>query len=502
MPTGGIDIAAIAAAAESAAASVGAGLTAAGSAIGGGLGALGVGAETAGAIGTGLVDAGVGAGLGATEAAITGGNPATGAELGGITGGAIGGVGPVVGNALGSTTLGDALAGAAGGAVGGAATGGNVIQSTLGGAASGAVAGQLSGSSSSSPTTGANVSAGGGAAPPGVAVNPDVSAPAPAPTDVTTANQFPTGVNGQGSAFNTSVSDAIAPSSVTPASPAQDTGSFSTQGQTTVGSAGPMSTPPGANSPQGSFLNSINSASDAGSSTTLPGGQSGTSGNISGSGNITGNASDNISGGGTSGAGADAAKPSAFSTAIDNPTRDNIGKALGANAGLLTSGAGLGKDIITALTPDPNAKALSAEAKQLQQLGTQNASYLQSGTLPAGQQALVNQTTQAALAAIRSRYAAMGMSGSSAEAQDLQNAMVNAQTSASNLAMQLMQQGVSELGASSQIYNDIIKNTMAQDEQFASAFTNLASQAGGGGSGETTTGKNSITLNIPKTGGA
>ena len=57
----------------------------------------------------------------------------------------------------------------------------------------------------------------------------------------------------------------------------------------------------------------------------------------------------------------------------------------------------------------------------------------------------------------------------------------NAQAQGTNIAMQLMQQGASETGMADQIYQNIMSDSMKNDQAFSSAFTNLAGAVGGGG---------------------
>jgi hypothetical protein len=190
-------------------------------------------------------------------------------------------------------------------------------------------------------------------------------------------------------------------------------------------------------------------------------------------------------------AGATAPKPNSISQLFGSGpdqglTFGNVGNALGANAGLLVSGAGLANDISTALSgPPKGTNQLTQEAQQLQAQAATNEGYLSSGTLPPGVQAGINQATQSAIAAVKSRYASEGMSGSSAEQQDIQSIQTNAAVNGSNIAMQLLNSGVSEAGLSANIYQGLIQNTMASDQAFSSAFTGLALAAGGGGGGAT-----------------
>ena len=102
---------------------------------------VGVGATTAGIIGSAAVTGLEGAALGAGTSALTGGKPLKGAEMG-FLGGAGAGLGPAIGSGLGiGTTAGSALGGAAGGALGGAATGTNPLTGALMGGAAGALGG-------------------------------------------------------------------------------------------------------------------------------------------------------------------------------------------------------------------------------------------------------------------------------------------------------------------------------------------------------------------------
>lgn len=431
---------------------------------------LGIGAlltEGLGATAGGLIaDAGAGALIGGTldaaGNAITGGDPLKGFEQGAIGGGAIG-LGPAVGGALGiGETAGGALLGAAGGALGSGVTGGNPLLGAAEGGVAGGISGALSGPSSSAPTTG-GVS--------GVTPAPASISGAPAGGDVTlqSVGDFPTGVNGASTG---------APSLSGPPTG----GGGDLPGTYTVGGS-----PGGASSyaPGGSnFVSQGDSNISAGSGGNISGGGqpiSGATGNsvaIPGAG-TTGN---NISGAG----GGTATGQSSISTALSNPTFGNIGKALGSNAGLLTSGAGLLNDVVNS-GPIPGEKNLKNEADQLSGQGQQLQSYLNTATLPPGVQGGINQALHSATAAIKSKYASMGMSGSSAEQQDLANAQASAATQGANIAMNLLNQGVSETQLSGQIYQELIQNTLASDKSFAESLTNLGSAVGGGGGGQSIT---------------
>ena len=420
-------------------------------------------------------------GLGAITGGIRGGplGAFEGGALGGITGGATAGFGPVVGDALGiGTTGGGALVGASLGAGGSALTKGNPLVGAAEGGVSGAISGAQSGSpgatsAGGTPTGGGTGSAGGGAAPAGV-TGSGGDATFADPSQYGGSTPVPQG----GSNLNTSLDTALSPAS----NGAGDVGPGPISQLGTSGGGGPNTTSVAPTSdlaqPNTSGLVSPSSAPNPSGGNMVT--------RLFGSGE-SGSAFPTSDASATGAAGN--AGPSAFSTAVDTPTWGNIGTALSKNAGLLTAGAGFGNDIISALGgPPKGTNQLNSEAAQLENLATQNENYLKTGTLPPGVQAGLNQATQSAIAAIKSKYASMGMSGSSAEQQDIQSVTTNAQVQGANIAMNLMQQGASEAGLSSQIYSELIKNTMARDQIFSSAFTNLASVVGGDGSGGKTKG--------------
>ena len=135
--------------------------------------------------------------------------------------------------------------------------------------------------------------------------------------------------------------------------------------------------------------------------------------------------------------------------------------------------------------------ALKSEASQLSRQGGQLQSYLANGTLPPGVQAGITQAADAQKASIRSRYAASGSSGSSAEAADLAAVDQQAQAQGAQIAMQLLTSGISESGLASGIYENIANQSLQEDKDLGSAFGSLASALSGGGG---TTNKGTITF--------
>lgn len=194
--------------------------------------------------------------------------------------------------------------------------------------------------------------------------------------------------------------------------------------------------------------------------------------------------------------------------------------------GLATSVGGLGYDLLNKSSSLPGQANLNQIASTLQQgqagvagnianegsiaSGLSNegnllSSYIQTGQLPAGVQQSIDQASAAAEASIKSRYAAMGASGSSAEAQDLANVRFLAQSQGSTIALQLLQQGTSdtteaasitnamvsqgvqETGLSDQIYTELLNLATQQNAQLGTALAGFATSLARVGSPSTIT---------------
>lgn len=386
--------------------------------------------------------AGVGEGAlgGGALSAITGGDIGKGALGGALTGGFIPVGGELLGGTLG-TTAADALGGAAGGALGGVATGQKPLTGALEGAAGGALTGALSSSGTPSTTSaapGAGASAAGSAAPTGI--TPDVGLPS---QDLSSVGSAATGGANVGS-----------------------------------GTVGTQSLPAG-------IGNNLTSefAQAAGGAPTLS----------------TSSLDRLAAGGGASGAGSvggsvAAATPSSVSQFLSDRSLSNAGNIITSNPGAAISAAGLGLDVLKGSKTSGAEKNIQAEASQLGQQGNQLEGYLQSGSLPPGLQAGINQASESAKATIRSQYASRGMSGSSAEQQDLAAVDQRAQAQGAQMAMQLLNTGISETGMASQLYTQLLNQATARDQQLGSAISNFAQAAAGGGQA----GRGGITINYPQ----
>jgi hypothetical protein len=201
-----------------------------------------------------------------------------------------------------------------------------------------------------------------------------------------------------------------------------------------------------------------------------------------------------VSGGGTASSlaapnPAAAAKPGFF----DSPSGWIQTAALGA------AGAGLGLNLLKAGTPPPGTGPLTnvagAGAQTFQQqaaTGSQLQTYLANGTLPAPQQAQIDQMVQAQKAKIISTYAARGQStqpgSNSALDQDLAAIDQQGLVMAANMETQLfqagqsaLQTGLNGLGISQQAYTTLANMSQAQNTQLNTAIGNFAGAAAGKG---------------------
>lgn len=461
-----------------------------GEAVTAGLTALGAG-ESAGAISSVLAPALIGgaggAALGGVEGAVTGGNVGQdilhGAEGGALTGGGIGLGGNLLGSSIGAVGA-DALGGAAGGALGGKLTGGNPLTGALEGGVSGGIAGALSGAPASTGAApaggGPGAGAGGLAPPPGI--TPDTGLPN---FDTSSLDNTVKGLQNTGS-ISTSVPESSVGQSFEGTSvPGEiNTGSLSSVGSSLTNSSNVGS----------GTVGSQNLSSGIGSGLTPQFAQG-----IGGAPSLNSGGIDALASGGAgssslASAASEAAKaPTSFDNFLDKPRVGTAFDVVKANPGAAISAAGLGLDALKGNQVSGAEKNLQAEAGGLAGQGQQLEGYLQSGNLPPGLQQGITQASDSAKATIRSQYAARGMSGSSAEQQDLAAVDERAQAQGAQMAMQLLQTGISETGMASGLYEQLLNQNLANDKGLSSAIANFATAASGGGQ----SGRGGVTINYP-----
>jgi hypothetical protein len=146
---------------------------------------------------------------------------------------------------------------------------------------------------------------------------------------------------------------------------------------------------------------------------------------------------------------------------------------LGKNPMALASTGMMGMNMLKGNQQPAYLKDLQGLASHDRSQGQLMESYLQSGTLPTGMQAGVNAGAASEEAAIRSQYAQHGMSGSSAEAQDIASSKQRALSQGQQIATQLFNTGVSETNAAEQIYAQLMQVQMQQDQQLTAGLSNF-----------------------------
>lgn len=165
---------------------------------------------------------------------------------------------------------------------------------------------------------------------------------------------------------------------------------------------------------------------------------------------------------------------------IADPSLKSGLNVIGENPTTALSVGALGYDLLKGQQQPPGYNDILGTAKQLGGQANQLEGYLSSGQLPPGIQQSLDAATRSADASIRSQYASRGMSGSSAEAQDVSNSKIAEAGQASNIAQQLYSQGISDAQISTQLYDTIMHQAMQEDADLSSAVGNFAYAMAGG----------------------
>ena len=150
--------------------------------------------------------------------------------------------------------------------------------------------------------------------------------------------------------------------------------------------------------------------------------------------------------------------------------------------------AGLaGLDIANATKSPPGVKAMQQELARAQgeksMLGARTAAE-QAGQLPQAAQDTVDRAVQQNIAAIKQRYAAAGMSGSSAEQADIANAQAQGLQESFALGQSMAQQGLAQVtqdqGTINTLLAQILNAQSAQDTELGNTLSELAFMSAGG----------------------
>ena len=190
-------------------------------------------------------------------------------------------------------------------------------------------------------------------------------------------------------------------------------------------------------------------------------------------------------GGAPGGAKGDAGKGGSFWDSLVSGLGSSLGKSL---PGAAVAAGGLAYNALNKSndpSKDPNYAAMAAQAQGLNAQGQQLASYLASGTLPAGLQAAVNKAKSDAKTAIISRYAAQGLptdpSKNSQLAAELANADLLATIQIAQIGQQLLQSGQSASQLSATLYSKLLEADQKRSDSMGKAVSNFAAALSGGG---------------------
>jgi len=433
-------------------------LAAIGEAIAGAVGsaavAAGAGGTLAGALGTAAEFGIGGAVLGAGESALMGKNPLQGAEAGLIGGAVTGGLGGLLGSSLGSTA-GGAVAGALGGGLGSLATGTNPLTGALTGGVGGGIAGSMGG-----------LGGAGGAAPGGAQSAVSALGPTYDPTQAfTTAADATSGGLPNISGDLTQGVPSLGGTSGTIGSTTQldALGKMASGAPVSAMGNAPVDTPSGGSIFSNLFGGNGAGAGDVGSP-AVPGTMA--TGNI------------NTPAPGLGGAASGGASGAAGAGGIKNLFSDPLG-TIKANPGLALAGLGMGYDVLKGnqmpkgyAQLEQQANTLTAEANQLTQGALNNA-------LPPEAQAQLDQAQNSAMQQIRSKYAQMGLSGSSMEAQAQAGVNEAMASQGYSIMQQLMSQGLSAAQAANAALTQIMNANVTQGAATSGAIGNFAGALAG-----------------------
>jgi hypothetical protein len=150
----------------------------------------------------------------------------------------------------------------------------------------------------------------------------------------------------------------------------------------------------------------------------------------------------------------------------------------GKNSNLLLPAAELALSAAKSNQSIPGQGALTDIANQQSKVGTNLASSLSTGALPAGAQAQIDQSVASQIAQIRSKYAQMGLSGSSMENQDIAAVQRSAQEQAYTAASNATNTGLTALNNASATTQTIANQKLQQDQELQNAINSMASGFG------------------------
>lgn len=156
------------------------------------------------------------------------------------------------------------------------------------------------------------------------------------------------------------------------------------------------------------------------------------------------------------------------------------GTVLSEHPGAALGALGIGYQAMKGMGDLPGEGALKAQLAQLQGLSQQELTAAQTGALPPAERAIIDQALNANIANIRSQYARMGMSGSSAEQQAIANAQNTAASQGGAYLQQLLQQGTQTGQAAGQLANALAALNAQQQAALGQSVASFSGALAGG----------------------
>ena len=150
------------------------------------------------------------------------------------------------------------------------------------------------------------------------------------------------------------------------------------------------------------------------------------------------------------------------------------------NKNLLAPGLGLGLSMAQQAKIGDMLKQqpqLYGSANMLSSAANPLIQSLNTGQLPPGGQEMVNQAVQSEEAAVKAKYAQLGLSGSTMETQELNSVKEHASALQFQLANQAVTTGLNMLGQSNDIYTSLAKMQLQGDQGLQQALASFAGSA-------------------------
>lgn len=145
----------------------------------------------------------------------------------------------------------------------------------------------------------------------------------------------------------------------------------------------------------------------------------------------------------------------------------------------LLAGGGLALNALAGNKNSPAEKNLAGISDEQRGIANTLVSDAQAGRLPAGQDQEIQQQTADAISQIKSKYASMGMSGSSSEQQAISQVTQQAQSKRSEMLQANLAQGLQALGGAAGSSQQIIQNQLANDKSLYNSLIELAGTGAG-----------------------